>query len=314
MRELALYEGGHPFSTADFAWLQSALQASVATIVGTMLPADVDAAIIKGCVIDGSGTAITISDGLPGDWTIRTAGQVIYQGNIYDVLSGEVTGTFTMPYADEVGLKLVTRTNDAAYPTVFYANNIEREVYKDYVLELVTSGWDVPLTGLSLISNTAQSGTIWGFVPPSGTALSDFVDPATNFGIGRWRGWRRFDEADGRVLVGQLDADDDFGTIGDDGGVKTHTLGMTEIPFHRHAVWNASPTGTSGGSNNYVGNTDGSSGPGSASTLTREIYDAGVDVDAAQDARGSANVDPGTMGQPHNNLQPYTTVVYMIKL
>jgi microcystin-dependent protein len=179
---------------------------------------------------------------------------------------------------------------------------------------LVDNTDGIALSSLSYASNTAQSGTIVGFVPPSGTVLSDILDAGTNLGIGRWRGWRRFDEADGRVLVGQLDADDDFGTIGDDGGAKTHTLGMTEIPFHRHAVWNVSPTGTSGGSNNYVGNTDGSSGPGSASTLTREIYDPGVDVDAAQNARGSADIDPGTMGQAHNNLQPYTIVVYMIKL
>lgn len=293
MRELALYEGGHPFSTADFAWLQSALQASVATIVGTMLPSDVDAAIIKGCFIDGSSTAITISDGLPGDWTIRTAGQVIYQGKIYDVLSGEVTGTFTTPYADEVGLKLVTRTNDAAYPTVFYANNIEREVYKDYVFELVTSGWDVPLTGLSLIGNTAQSGTIVGFVPPSGTVLSDILDAGTNLGIGRWRGWRRFDEADGRVLVGQLDADTDFGTIGDDGGEKTHLLTASEsgLPAHQHD-YDYPAEVIAGSATRYV------QGVSDLISETRQ-----TELNAAAPASVA-----------HNNLQPYTTVVYMIKL
>lgn len=314
MRQLNTFEGGHPFSTTDLRWLNQMIADSVATMTSMFLSKVTDAAIITGCVLDGSSTAITISDGEPGDWTVRIAGKVIYQGKIYEVLSGEVTGSFSTPYADAVGLKIVDRTLGSDYPDVVYADSNVRQVYQDQVMELVTSGWDVPMTGLSAISNTAQSGTIVGFVPPSGSTLSDIVDPVTNLGIGRWRGWRRFNEGDGRVLVGQLDGDVDFGTIGQDGGVKTHTLAMTEIPFHRHAVWNVSPTGTSGGSNNYVGNTDGSSGPGSASTLTREIYDAGVDVDAAQNARGSADIDPGTMGQAHNNLQPYTIVVYMIKL
>lgn len=72
--------------------------------------------------------------------------------------------------------------------------------------------------------------------------------------------------------------------------------------------------GVAGGVNNYLGNVDGSAAPGSGATLTREMYADGVDVSAAQNARGSLAIDPSTMGQSHNNLQPYYTMVWMIKL
>lgn len=301
MKELTLHEGGHPFSTADLLWLQQAFQESFASIYTAMLPADVDAAIVTGCFLDGSSTAITISDGLPGDWTTRKAGQVIWQGKLYDVLSGEVTGTFGPDPSTEVGLKLTLRTNAADYPSVFYANNIERNVYNDYVLEMVTADWDIPMEDLSLISNSHQKGTIVSFVPPAGSVLSDYVDPVTFAGKGRWRGWRMYTEAAGRVLVGYHDGDADFGTIGDTLGTKTVTLTANQsgVREHTHPI--------------DVG------GVSSGSTPTNV---AGEDSGGTLiDTQGVQNVDGvgGRNGaqdalEAHNNIQPSLVVVHMIKL
>ena len=292
-KELTLFEGGHPFSTADFSWLQLMMQESLATVLTTLLHGTADAAIVTGCVLEGRSTRITISDGQPGDWTGRKAGQVIYQGKIYDVLSGDVSGSFGMDAAAEVGLKIVLRANRPDYPSVFYANNVERDVYNDYVMELVTSGWDVPMAGLALVSNNAQSGTVVGFMPPAGSVLTDFVDPATNAGKGRWRGWRRLTEANGRVLVGLDTTQPEFDTIGETGGAKTHllTAAQSGLREHLHKTLHT-------GSSPNVG--DGGSGQ---SRLKADAPDL-----------ETATAGPLDALEAHNNLQPYLTTVWMIKL
>lgn len=300
MKQLTLFEGGHPYSTADLLWLQQAFQESFASVYTAMLPADVDAAIVTGCFLDGSSTAITISDGLPGDWTVRKAGQVIWQGKLYDVLSGEVTGTFGPDPSTEVGLKLTLRTNAADYPSVFYANNIERNVYNDYVLEMVTADWDIPMEDLSIISNSHQKGTIVSFVPPAGSVLSDYVDPVTFAGKGRWRGWRMYTEAEGRVLVGYHDGDADFGTIGDTVGAKTVTLTANQSGIREHV---------------HRLNVDNGAGAGGT------ISDRGDSTEYTLESGGMLNVDgnPARDGaqdalESHNNIQPSIVVVHMIKI
>lgn len=293
MKTLNTFEGGHPFSTTDLKWINQMIQDSVATLTSFFLPKVTDAAIISGCVLDGSGTAITISDGEPGDWTTRIAGKVIYEGKIYEVESGEVTGTFTTPYDAEVGLKIVNRSLSGDYPDVVYADSNVRTVYQEQVMELVTSGWDLPLANLSYASNTAQAGTIVGFVPPSGTALSDFVDTVTGAGKGRWRGWEWLTPTNGRTLVGYNPDDADFNGVGDIGGVKTVTLTAAQsgLPEHHHTYTKTTSAGGNGGL-------------------------SGIDAHLDYNSDNTSGVSGGAQGaaEAHTNLQPYYVVVYMIKL
>lgn len=77
---------------------------------------------------------------------------------------------------------------------------------------------------------------------PVGSVFVSIVDtdPATLLSGGTWA---RI--AEGRVLVGQDDADTDFDTAEETGGAKTHTLLTTEMPAHVHEQ--TAPTSASGG-------------------------------------------------------------------
>lgn len=322
MKKIALQTGGHRLTIADFEWLQRGFTEVVSALSQVLAPSTDNACIISGCVVEGGPSAISIHDGAGPGWQTRPAGLVLYQGEVFEVESGTLTGTFTGPnYANLVKLSIRSRTSSerdtlygaGKYPEVLYTDGLLKTVYDERVLTPSLTG-TLNVGELSLVSNNAQSGTVVGFMPPAGSVLTDFVDSVTNAGKGRWRGWRRLTEANGRVLVGLDATQAEFDAIGETGGAKTHTLTLQQIPYHHHATWVNTPTGVSGGSNTYVGNVDGSTSPGSGSTLTREIYPAGVDINAAQNARGSLATDPATMGQAHNNLQPYLTMVWMIKL
>lgn len=94
----------------------------------------------------------------------------------------------------------------------------------------------------------------------------------------------------GRVPVGLDSADADFNTLGKTGGAKTHTLAESQIPPHAHTL--GAPQAGAG-------------------TWTGFTYNAaainGVNVNTM--ATGSTGG-----GQPHNNLQPYLSLNYIIKI
>lgn len=111
---------------------------------------------------------------------------------------------------------------------------------------------------------------------------TDSRDPAEILGFGTWQ------REEGRVLVGFMHNDADFGLAGQTGGAKTHTLTVDQIPAHKHDLV---INGTSGGDN---GN----------GAMDRRV--AGYGIDTMNNTLNYADSTGG--GQAHNNLQPY--VVY----
>lgn len=95
------------------------------------------------------------------------------------------------------------------------------------------------------------------------------ANPATILGYGTWV------QMTGRVIVGHQPGDVDFGTLGQVGGSKFHTLTIGEMPRHNHTT-RALPAGGVRG--------DRSGG-------------YGVETDIASSYTGG--------NQPHNNMQPY---------
>ncbi len=88
-----------------------------------------------------------------------------------------------------------------------------------------------------------------------------------------------------RVAAGYKSGDDTFGTLGNSGGEKTHTLTTDEIPAHTHSI--------------RAHDLGGSNGPGAGPAWTN----------------GSGDPNTGSQGgsQSHNNLQPYLTINHIIK-
>jgi len=108
---------------------------------------------------------------------------------------------------------------------------------------------------------------------------SSGTNPATLLGFGTWSAF-----GGGRVLVGLTSSDEDFNTVEETGGSKTHTLTTNEIPSHRHQI-NHSNQGDSFGGTPSISVQNGNPGK-------YTMYEGG--------------------GASHNNVQPYITV-YMWK-
>jgi len=134
---------------------------------------------------------------------------------------------------------------------------------------------------------TASYGLLHSYI---GSNFDDNgVDPAPavgNFRIPRMQG---------RVPVGRLSGDPDFGNVGDYGGEKEHTLITAEMPAHSHS-----------------GTTD----PAKYREVAAAIDEGGGPTQLASDGTGTHvhtfTTNPQGGGDPHNNIQPFLTLGFKI--
>ena len=137
-------------------------------------------------------------------------------------------------------------------------------------------------TDTTQIATTAFVKAAAALLYPVGSIYSNAAvatNPGTLLGFGTWTAFGA-----GRVMVG-LDADDeDFDTVEETGGAKTHTLTISEMPAHTHTYVEDYST------NAY--------GPNSTGII--------------KDGTRSKNTGSTGGDTAHNNLQPYI-VVYMWK-
>lgn len=133
-----------------------------------------------------------------------------------------------------------------------------------------------------------------GWLNCDGTAVSRteysnlFSVIGTTFGAGDGSTTFNLPNLCGKVAVGINNTDSDFDEIGKTGGEKEHTLIINEIPEHNHEL------GYDTGALLTAGNQRGNAGSGS--TYGQGWYTRAVGGN-----------------QPHNNLQPYLVLNYIIK-
>lgn len=159
-------------------------------------------------------------------------------------------------------------------------------------------------SGNIAISGTTPTGSIVMYgasTPPTGwlscngqavsrTTYADlFAVIGTTYGIGDGSTTFNLPNFGGRVPVGYDTTQTEFNTMGKTGGAKTHTLSLQEMPNHTHIF-------------------NGGWGSGSIN----EKYAYGTVGTASNYGVGNVQSHNGTTS-PHNNLQPYITLRYIIK-
>ncbi len=153
------------------------------------------------------------------------------------------------------------------------------------VTDTLPVGTIIPYAGTTIPSN---------YMKCEGQALSRieydilFSAIGTTYGVGDGTTTFNLPNLKGRVITGLDHTDASFDTLGEKGGEKTHTLNIDEMPSHNHSL---------------PGRLVNADGP----NIVREL--------AGQDSydNNSSSYNTGG-GQPHNNLQPYIVLNYIIKV
>lgn len=157
-----------------------------------------------------------------------------------------------------------------------------------------------------------------GSTPPAGWLLCDgsavsrddyaglFAAIGTTYGAGDGSTTFHVPNLKGRVIVGVDAADSQFDQVGEAGGAKTHTLSVDEMPSHNHGV-------NDPGHNHSLSDIRSSEHcTGSDCNWKTKSANNGSSYSTASSATGISIQNRGG-GQPHNNLQPYVCVNYIIR-
>ncbi len=142
----------------------------------------------------------------------------------------------------------------------------------------------------------------------SRATFADLFDAiGTTYGIGDGSTTFNVPNMTGRVPVGQLNADPDFGTTGQTGGAKTHALTEAEMPAHKHFGFGDDTPGWIFGDSAIGGAKVGHQG----ALDSNNFYYGTSTVGGGEPLESAAAAHDG---DPHSNLQPYIVMRYIIKV
>ena len=158
-----------------------------------------------------------------------------------------------------------------------------------------------------------------GSIAPSGWLICDgsavsrttyaalFAVIGTTYGAGDGSTTFNLPNLKGRVPVGLDIAQTEFNALGKIGGAKTHTLTVAELPHHNHSI-----SGDGGHYHNVPARQSDYGGTALALDLVAQNPVNHPTSTAGAHSHGGATGATGS-NFPHNNLQPYITLNYIIK-
>ena len=224
------------------------------------------------------GTPVTYAviqgaNGGPVEPSVPTPASQVIIGRFYVLASSDAFGSITYTPAD---VPLVGEETYASFrakldlqtTAVAAAQHAGLQTQIDDVVNDVAAINSVPQGLISMWSGTL--GTI-----PSGWNLCDGTNGTPNLS--------------GRFIVGYQNSDPDYGTIGNTGGEKEHTLTIDEMPTHSHTL------------NTPIQTPDTDRGVGNSSQWSIDVV-------------GNYATNEQGGDQPHENRPPYFVLAYIIKL
>lgn len=156
------------------------------------------------------------------------------------------------------------------------------------------SGSSSPLMPSGSVTQFAGASLPEGWLECDGSAISRttysdlFSTIGETYGAGDGSTTFNLPNLKGKVPVGLDSGDADFDSLGKTGGEKTHQLTVDEMPSHIHRLRGDNDSGPDGGD----------------AIATDDIPDTLLETGVC---------DPAGGDQPHNNLQPYIVMKYIIK-
>lgn len=211
-----------------------------------------------------------------------------------------------MQYLDKIGLiklwnniktklsdkldKTSVKTTETSSETDTYSCN-----YIDNKIVNSMSEYETVSNYTGFVQMFAGSTAPKGWLICDGSAVSRttyadlFAVIGTSYGSGDGSTTFNIPNLKGKIPVGLNSNDTDFNTLGKTGGEKEHTLTIDEMPSHKHGV------GYVGGNanGNHAGMPGTSAEPNS---YNNELF-----------------INSKGGDQPHNNMQPYVVMNYIIK-
>ena len=182
------------------------------------------------------------------------------------------------------------------------------------------------MTGEMKIWPTATAPSGWALCQGQAlnrTTYAELFDLiGTTFGSGDGSTTFNLPNLKGRAIVGQDSAQSEFNTMGETGGTKTHTLTTAEMPSHTHTQNSHTHTQNSHSHTgmNIAGAAISWQAAGQSGTNKSGIFAGGTGSDPSTSATTATNQSTTATNQntggggAHNNLQPYITLNYIIKL
>lgn len=177
--------------------------------------------------------------------------------------------------------------------------------YLDYGNERIPTGGGMP-TGdtfpIGAITSYAGDTAPVNWLICDGSAISRttyadlFNAIGTTYGAGDGSTTFNLPNLKGRVITGLDSSQTEFDALGETGGEKTHTLTINEMPSHNHS--------------DFYQVKDGLSSPNAGGTYANRPMIKGNDASSNTTFWNTADAGEN---QPHNNLQPYVVLNYIIK-